>query len=173
LRHGSKGGSNDCSSDGSNDESGSQTGDSNDRPPYRGGGRLGEEDKADRKGGHCSADALGHHDGDHDTWRGMRPPAHSLRSADDLACIAVAVHRFAGHSTTELSNWYEDLGVPIILTRGYGSQTYVDDIAEIVDRNGRPAILVYAVGRGPLGEDIPRDLGERCDGFGFLCFAES
>jgi hypothetical protein len=62
----------------------------------------------------------------------------------------------------QLSDWYEDLGVPIVLTRGYGSQTYLDDIASMVYRDGRDAVLIYAGDLDPSGEDILRDLEDRC-----------
>jgi hypothetical protein len=52
--------------------------------------------------------------------------------------------------------------VPIVLTRGYGSQTYLDDIASMVYRDGRDAVLIYAGDLDPSGEDILRDLEGRC-----------
>jgi hypothetical protein len=54
------------------------------------------------------------------------------------------------------------LGFPIILTRGYGSQSYVDEVREHVEADGRQAILVYAGDFDPSGEDILRDFTERC-----------
>lgn len=53
------------------------------------------------------------------------------------------------------------LGVPIVLTRGYGSQTYVDDVREMVERDGRKAVLIYAGDLDPSGEDILRDFLHR------------
>ena len=36
------------------------------------------------------------------------------------------------------------IGVHVVLLRGYGSQTYVDDVVAMVDDDGRPAGLIYA-----------------------------
>jgi hypothetical protein len=63
----------------------------------------------------------------------------------------------------QLDDWYGRLGVPIVLTRGYGSQSYVDEVASMVQNDGRDAVLIYAGDLDPSGEDILRDLGERCD----------
>jgi hypothetical protein len=74
----------------------------------------------------------------------------------------------AGEKATllaQLHNWFSDLGLPIVLTRGYGSQTYLDDVAAMAWRDGRPAVLIYAGDLDPSGEDILRDFTERCDVF--------
>jgi hypothetical protein len=66
----------------------------------------------------------------------------------------------------QLRAWFGDLGVPFVLLRGYSSQTYVDDVADMVLEDGRPAVLIYAGDFDPSGEDILRDFRERCDVFG-------
>jgi hypothetical protein len=54
------------------------------------------------------------------------------------------------------------LGVPLVLLRGYGSQSYIDDISEMVENDGRPAVLAYCGDYDPTGEDILRDFLKRC-----------
>lgn len=65
----------------------------------------------------------------------------------------------------QLDDWFSDLGLPIVLLRGYGSQTYIDDVTELVEADGRKAVLVYAGDFDPSGEDILRDFTERCQVF--------
>jgi hypothetical protein len=65
----------------------------------------------------------------------------------------------------QLSDWYDELGVPVVLSRGYGSQTYLDDVADLVETDGRPAVLIYAGDLDPSGDDILRDWRERCPVF--------
>ncbi|HEY9377833.1 MAG TPA: hypothetical protein VIQ02_12150 [Jiangellaceae bacterium] len=65
----------------------------------------------------------------------------------------------------QLSDWFGDLGLPLVLLRGYSSQTYVDDVAEMVVTDGRPAVLIYAGDFDPSGEDILRDFLARCPHF--------
>ena len=43
-----------------------------------------------------------------------------------------------------LQSWYWDMGLPIVALKGYGSQTYLDEIGEDVERQGRPAVMLYA-----------------------------
>lgn len=66
----------------------------------------------------------------------------------------------------QLQAWFGGLGLPVVLLRGYASQTYADDVAEMVTDDGRPAVLVYAGDFDPSGEDILRDFTKRCDVFG-------
>lgn len=51
--------------------------------------------------------------------------------------------------------------MPIIVLKGYPSQTYVDNIARSVSADVRPAVLLYGGDFEPTGEDIERDLAER------------
>lgn len=55
-------------------------------------------------------------------------------------------------------------GFPVLVLRGYGSQSYMDEIAELVDGDDRPTVVLYAGGFDPSGEDIVRDLRERVPG---------
>jgi hypothetical protein len=65
----------------------------------------------------------------------------------------------------QLAQWFEDLGIPIVLLRGFGSQSYCDDVAEMVRRDGRPAVLIYAGDFDASGVDILRDFLARCPVF--------
>lgn len=60
-----------------------------------------------------------------------------------------------------LVNWYGDLGLPVVALGGYSSQTFVDDIRADVERQNRPAILIYAGDFDASGEDILRDFVDR------------
>jgi hypothetical protein len=63
----------------------------------------------------------------------------------------------------QLQEWFGNLGIPVLALGGYGSQTYVDDVAAHVEKDGRPAVLLYAGDHDPSGEDIDRDFTERTD----------
>jgi hypothetical protein len=65
----------------------------------------------------------------------------------------------------QLESWFDDLGMPVVLLRGYGSQTYVDDIRHMILRDGRKPVLIYAGDFDPSGEDILRDFLARCGVF--------
>jgi hypothetical protein len=61
----------------------------------------------------------------------------------------------------QLEAWFGDLGVPVLALGGYASQSFVDQVARDVARQGRPAVLLYAGDFDPSGEDIDRDFVER------------
>ncbi len=64
----------------------------------------------------------------------------------------------------QLRQWFgDDLGLPILPLGGYCSQSFVDEIRAHVQRQGRPAVLLYAGDHDPSGWDIPRDFVERTD----------
>jgi len=65
----------------------------------------------------------------------------------------------------QLMTWFGDYGLRVLSLGGYSSQTYVDDIAEDAQEDGRPAVLLYAGDFDPSGEDIQRDLLARCPVF--------
>jgi hypothetical protein len=65
----------------------------------------------------------------------------------------------------QLEAWFGDRGVPILALGGYSSQTYVDEIAADIDKQERPAVLIYAGDFDPSGEDIQRDFIERVGEF--------
>jgi hypothetical protein len=68
----------------------------------------------------------------------------------------------------QLWRWFGDYGFPIIVLRGYSSQTYVDDVYSHVSGDGRDAVLIYAGDFDPSGEDIQRDFEDRTE----YCFGE-
>jgi hypothetical protein len=58
----------------------------------------------------------------------------------------------------QLTDWFGDLGIPVLALGGYSSsQSYVQDIADDVAAQARPAVLLYAGDHDPSGEDIDRD----------------
>jgi hypothetical protein len=61
----------------------------------------------------------------------------------------------------QLESWFGELGIPVLALGGYSSQTYVDEVAVDVRRQGRPAVLLYAGDHDPSGEDIDRDFEKR------------
>jgi len=57
----------------------------------------------------------------------------------------------------QLEAWFGDLGIPILPTGGYASQSFAKQVAQDVCARGRPAVLLYAGDFDPSGEDISRD----------------
>ncbi len=57
----------------------------------------------------------------------------------------------------QLTDWFGELGVPVLALGGYSSQSYVQDVVDDVARQRRPAVLLYAGDHDPSGEDIDRD----------------
>jgi hypothetical protein len=55
------------------------------------------------------------------------------------------------------TSWLGDLGVPVLVVRGFGSQSYVDVVRERAARDPRPAILEYIGDFDCSGEDVERD----------------
>ena len=53
-----------------------------------------------------------------------------------------------------LTDWFEDL--PVVALRGFSSQTLVDEVAALAQRDERPSILIYAGDYDPSGVDIAR-----------------
>ena len=63
----------------------------------------------------------------------------------------------------QLREWFGNCGFPILALGGYCGQSYVDDVRRHVERQDRPAILLYAGDFDPSGEDIDRDFVARTD----------
>lgn len=62
----------------------------------------------------------------------------------------------------QLQAWFgSELGIPILALGGYSSQSYVEEIARDVERDGRESVLIYAGDLDPSGEDIDRDFEAR------------
>ncbi|MEV8634311.1 hypothetical protein AB0395_21915 [Streptosporangium sp. NPDC051023] len=81
------------------------------------------------------------------------------RTAGQPAAIYLGVEKDA--LVAQLAAWYDDLGLPVIALRGYGSQTIADLVRRDAQRVGRPAILLYAGDFDSSGEDIERDFVAR------------
>lgn len=60
-----------------------------------------------------------------------------------------------------LETWFDPLGIPILPTGGYASQSFVKEVQEDIRRQDRAAVLLNAGDFDPSGEDIQRDFVER------------
>jgi hypothetical protein len=60
-----------------------------------------------------------------------------------------------------LSNWFGDMGLPIIALSGQCSKPYIDQITRRVRRDGRPAVLLYAGDHDPTGWSILQNFVDR------------
>jgi hypothetical protein len=94
---------------------------------------------------------------------------HTIYLAGEKATLLAQLRSWFATNTVDQNGsrlYGEDdqasLGFPIILTRGYGSQTYLDNVKEHVLNDGRKAVLIYAGDFDPSGEDILRDFLARC-----------
>jgi len=56
--------------------------------------------------------------------------------------------------------------VQVFVTRGYGSYTYVKDLAKRIGVNNKPTVILYLGDYDPSGRDIERDLTERLRRYG-------
>jgi hypothetical protein len=63
----------------------------------------------------------------------------------------------------QFRQWYPDLGLPFIALSGNASQSYVDEVAAFVERDGRKSVLLYVGDLDPSGEEIEDDFCRRCD----------
>jgi hypothetical protein len=61
-----------------------------------------------------------------------------------------------------LREWFKGIGVPVMALRGFSSQSHVDEVADLIDSDDRPSVLIYAGDFDPSGEDILRDFRARC-----------
>ena len=61
----------------------------------------------------------------------------------------------------QLDAWFGNLGIPVVALGGYSSQTIEAELAEAIERDGRPVVLLYAGDFDPSGEDILRNLLEK------------
>jgi hypothetical protein len=57
----------------------------------------------------------------------------------------------------QTTSWLAPLGIPVLVMRGFGSETYAIEVSRRIHRDGRPAILLYAGDLDPSGESIERD----------------
>ncbi|WP_369776407.1 hypothetical protein [Streptomyces sp. R33] len=84
-----------------------------------------------------------------------------LRAAPDW----FALDRTAGQATAlyvacekdtlraQLTGWMERSGIPVLVVRGFGSQSYVQVVRECTARDERPAVLLYV---GDFGDHADR-----------------
>ncbi|MFB6784529.1 hypothetical protein ACFCX0_46535 [Streptomyces sp. NPDC056352] len=59
-------------------------------------------------------------------------------------------------SRAQLTGWLEDTGVPVLVVRGFGSQSYVQVVRERTACDPRPAVLVYVGDFDACGPDRGR-----------------
>jgi hypothetical protein len=72
----------------------------------------------------------------------------SFAGPDQARSWLSAVYRRA-----QLDSWFGDRGLPILALGGFASQSYVKQIVDDVEAQGRPAVLLYAGDFDPSGED--------------------
>jgi hypothetical protein len=107
------------------------------------------------------------------TYNGPNEALEDLRSSyrrDRTEGQDYAVYIAAEKSglVEQLTDWFWDRGLPVLALSGFGSQTYLDDIEEDVQYDGRKAVLLYGGDYDASGLDIERDLRKRtpaCDWF--------
>jgi hypothetical protein len=108
--------------------------------------------------------------------RGFHRQARAFSGVDDALRYAHDVFRLdrtagqdnqiwiAGEKATllgQLEDWFFEFGVNIVVGGGYYSQTSCDQIARVVDKDGREPVLIYGGDHDPSGHDILRDLVAR------------
>lgn len=100
-----------------------------------------------------------HFDNPEDSIADMVSSYRRNRTAGQEWAVYIAVEKDA--LSQLLSNWYGETGIPIVVTSGYASQSYIDAIRSHVRDDGRRAVLLYGGDFDPSGEDIERDLQDR------------
>jgi hypothetical protein len=63
----------------------------------------------------------------------------------------------------QITGWTVEYGLPVLVLRGFSSETYVRRVRERLAANPRPAVLAYAGDFDSSGEDIERDFVVRTD----------
>jgi hypothetical protein len=56
-----------------------------------------------------------------------------------------------------LTSWFGELGIPVLALGGFASTSYIKEIAADIERQDRPAVLLYAGDFDSSGECIERD----------------
>lgn len=94
-----------------------------------------------------------------------------LRAAPDW----FALDRTAGQATAlyvacekdtlraQLTGWLGEMGVPVLVVRGFGSQSYAQVVRDRTSRDPRRAVLLYVGDFDASGADIERDWVARTD----------
>ncbi|MFI1177822.1 hypothetical protein [Streptomyces melanogenes] len=62
-----------------------------------------------------------------------------------------------------LTGWLAEYGVPVLVVRGFGSQSYADVVRDRARSDPRPAALLYLGDFDASGSDIERDWVQRTD----------
>lgn len=94
-----------------------------------------------------------------DAQQWLRRAYRRDRTEDQEVALYIAAEKNATRAA--LLEWFGELGIPVLALRGFASQPYVEAVAEDVERDGRPAVLVYAGDFDSSGEDIDRDFLRR------------
>ncbi|UUA11581.1 MULTISPECIES: hypothetical protein [Streptomyces] len=83
------------------------------------------------------------------------------RTAGQTSALYVACEKDTLRA--QLTGWLEDTGVPVLVVRGFGSQSYVQVVRERTAHDPRPAMLLYVGDFDASGADIERDWVARTD----------
>jgi hypothetical protein len=59
-----------------------------------------------------------------------------------------------------LDAWFGDLGIPILALGGYTSQSHIDEVVADLQRQGRPAVMLYVGDYDATGMHIPEKFRE-------------
>lgn len=59
--------------------------------------------------------------------------------------------------------WFEALHIPVVVLKGYSSESYETEVRDMVLDDGRPAVLLYAGDFDASGEDITRNFVKNTD----------
>lgn len=97
-----------------------------------------------------------------DAVSALRDQYRRDRSQGQEVSIYVAVEKNA--LATLIASWYEHYGIPVLAFGGYPSQTFIDNILKDIDRQNRPAVLIYGGDFDATGVDILRDFIKRTNG---------
>ncbi|MFG2774753.1 hypothetical protein [Streptomyces sp. NPDC048350] len=62
-----------------------------------------------------------------------------------------------------LTGWLAEYGIPVLVVRGFGSQSYADVVRERMRSDSRPTALLYLGDFDASGSDIERDWVKRTD----------
>ena len=98
-------------------------------------------------------------------------PAHAVRSLlgwyrldrtagqDHQVWLGVEKNALAGL----MEEWFDDYGVPVLPLGGYSSESIDREVRQQVERDGRPAVLIYAGDFDASGMDIGRNFIDQTD----------
>jgi hypothetical protein len=71
------------------------------------------------------------------------------------------IHLFVGVEKDTLRaqalNLARPLGIPVVVLKGYGSETYAKEVSQRIAEDGRPAVLLYFGDLDPSGENLQAD----------------